>query len=170
MPANIEIKAIVRDFNNLRKKAEALSDTPAQIISQEDTFFKTKRGRLKLRQLGPNHGQLVYYERTNVTGPKRSEYFISDTNEPATLKTTLTAALGVRGIIRKKRTLFLAGQTRIHLDEVEELGKFMELEVVLRQGQSDAEGLAITRDLMDRLGIQEEDLLGGAYLDLLERK
>jgi adenylate cyclase class IV len=62
------------------------------------------------------------------------------------------------------------GQTRVHLDEVEGLGEFMELEVVLRQGQTDLEGQAIARDLMSRLGVHEEDLLEGAYMDLLEGK
>jgi predicted adenylyl cyclase CyaB len=170
MPVNIEIKAIVRDINDLRQKAEALSDVPAQVISQEDTFFMSNKGRLKLRQLGSDHGQLVYYERINATGPKRSEYFISETSDPTTLKVTLSAALGVRGIIRKKRTLYLTGQTRIHLDEVEGLGEFMELEVVLHTGQSDSEGQAIACDLMERLGIQQEDLLEGTYLDLMESR
>jgi predicted adenylyl cyclase CyaB len=76
----------------------------------------------------------------------------------------------VRGVVRKRRYLYLVGQTRVHLDEVEGLGEFMELEVVLRPEQSDAEGQAIARDLMTRLGIREEDLLEGAYMDLLEGK
>jgi predicted adenylyl cyclase CyaB len=86
------------------------------------------------------------------------------------LKTALRLALGVRGVVRKTRYLYLLGQTRLHLDEVEGLGEFMELEVVLRPEQSDAEGQAIARDLMVRLGVREEDLLEGAYMDLLERK
>ena len=170
MPANIEIKARSSDFAGLRKRAEALSDTPAQVIPQEDTFFNTSKGRLKLRQLAPDHGQLVYYERTDASGPKRSNYSIFETSDPDSLKTALSLALGVRGVVRKKRTLFLVGQTRVHLDEVEGLGDFMELEVVLHPGQSDAEGQAIARDLMTRLGVAENDLLESAYMDLLEGK
>lgn len=170
MPANIEIKARASDFASLRKRAEALSDTPAQVIPQEDTFFNTSKGRLKLRQLAPDHGQLVYYERTDDSGPKRSNYSIFETSDPDNLKTALSLALGVRGVVRKKRTLYLVGQTRVHLDEVEGLGDFMELEVVLRPGQSDAEGQAIARDLMTRLGVAENDLLESAYMDLLEGK
>jgi adenylate cyclase len=170
MPANIEIKARIRNFADLRLRAEALSDTPAQVIPQEDTFFHTARGRLKLRQLAPERGQLVYYERTDASGPKRSEYILAETSEPSALKAVLTAALGVRGVIRKRRTLYMVGQTRVHLDEVEGLGEFMELEVVLRPEQSDAEGQAIAQDLMTRLGVLKEDLLEGAYMDLMEGK
>ena len=170
MPANIEIKARSRNFADLRRGAEALSDTPAQVIPQEDTFFHTPKGRLKLRQLAPERGQLVYYERPDQDGPKRSNYHIFETSDPESLKTVLRLALGVRGVVRKKRYLFLVGQTRLHLDEVEGLGEFLELEVVLRPEQSDAEGQAIARDLMTRLGVQEEDLLEGAYMDLLEGK
>ena len=169
MPTNIEIKAHVRDLAGLRSRAEAVSDTPVQVIPQEDTFFHTPKGRLKLRQLRPDLAQLVYYERPDQDGPKRSNYHIFETHDPAGLKTTLSLALGVRGVVRKTRYLYLAGQTRIHLDDVEGLGQFMELEVVLGDGQSDADGQSIAEDLMARLGVQPEDLLEGAYIDLLEK-
>jgi len=170
MPTNTEIKARVHDLPALRQRAEELSDTPVQIIPQEDTFFNTPHGRLKLRQLTPQHGQLVYYERPDTAGPKQSKYLIAETTDPAALKATLSAALGVRGVVRKKRHLYLVGQTRIHLDEVEGLGQFMELEVVMRSGQSDADGQAIAKDLMEKLGITESDLLEEAYMDLLENR
>ena len=170
MPANIEIKARARNFAALRRRAEAFSDSPAQVIPQEDTFFHVPKGRLKLRQLAPDFGQLVYYQRADASGPKRSNYHIFETGDPAALKTTLSLALGVRGVVRKTRYLYIVGQTRVHLDEVEGLGEFMELEVVLRPGQTDAEGQAIARDLMTRLEVREEDLLEGAYMDLLEGK
>jgi predicted adenylyl cyclase CyaB len=169
MPANIEIKARVRDMAGLRTRAEALSDTPVQVIPQEDTFFNTPKGRLKLRRLQPDQAQLVYYERPDQDGPKRSNYSIYTTNDPQGLLITLTQALGIRGAVRKTRYLYMCGQTRIHLDDVEGLGQFMELEVVLREGQSEAEGQAIAEELMTRLGVQKEDLLEGAYMDLLEK-
>ena len=170
MPANIEIKAHVRDLGELRRRSEALSDTPVQLIPQEDTFFHSTKGRLKLRQLGPDLAQLVYYERPDQEGPKCSNYTIFETRDPEGLKTVLSQALGQRGIVRKKRYLYLAGQTRIHLDDVEGLGLFMELEVVLHEGQSEAEGRSIAVDLMNRLGVRQEDLLDGAYIDILEKK
>jgi predicted adenylyl cyclase CyaB len=170
MPTNIEIKARVRDLNSLRARAEALSDTPVQVIPQEDTFFHTPKGRLKLRLLQPNQAQLVYYERPDQDGPKRSNYHIYATSDPQGLQTALRLALGIRGVVRKTRYLYLSGQTRIHLDDVEGLGQFMELEVVLRPDQTDAEGQAIAADLMTRLGVGEDDLLKVAYMDLIEAK
>jgi predicted adenylyl cyclase CyaB len=170
MPVNIEIKARVADLARLRQRAAALTDTPVQVIPQEDTFFNTPRGRLKLRQLAPGLAQLVFYERKDSAGPKRSDYIVAVTSEPEKMKAALAAALGVRGVIRKKRSLYILGQTRLHLDEVEGLGEFMELEVVLQPGQTDAEGQAIARELMVKLEVQEADLLECAYMDLLENK
>jgi predicted adenylyl cyclase CyaB len=169
MPANIEIKARVRDFNCLQHKAEQLSETACEVIPQEDTFFNCQHGRIKLRELSPNCGQLVYYLRDDVAGPKHSEYKIHETNDPAGLKMILTEAFGVRGVVRKIRYLYLIGQTRIHLDDVKDLGKFVELEVVLEPDQTDDEGQAIAEDLMQRLGIQEGDLIDTAYMDLMEK-
>jgi len=196
MPANIEIKARVRDFAALRARAEALSNVPVQVIPQEDTFFNVAQGqpgarqdagqlrwrrhavsiahaphdtgRLKLRVLAANRAQLIFYSRPDQSGPKRSDYHIHETADPAGLKNVLALALGVRGVVRKTRYLYLAGETRIHLDDVEGLGQFMELEVVLRPDQTDAEGQAIAADLMSKLGVAETDLLDGAYMDLLE--
>jgi predicted adenylyl cyclase CyaB len=168
MPANIEIKARVEDFEAMRSRADSLSDGPVEVIPQEDTFFQTSRGRLKLRVFSPQSGRLIYYERPDLDGPKRSDYTLARTPEPEALKTALSLALGVRGVVRKTRYLYMAGQTRIHLDKVEGLGDFLELEVVLRDGQSDAEGQAIAEDLMRALGVERTDLLEGAYLDLIE--
>jgi predicted adenylyl cyclase CyaB len=167
MPANIEIKARVHDFNRLQQKAEQLSDTPCQVIPQEDTFFNCPQGRIKLRVLGPHRGQLVYYLRQDVTGPKHSEYKIFETDDPAALRLILAEAFGVRGVITKVRYLYLVGQTRIHLDDVTGLGKFVELEVVLRPDQNDAEGQTIAENLMQKLGIMVEDLIDSAYMDMM---
>jgi predicted adenylyl cyclase CyaB len=170
MPSNIEIKARARDFDSVRSRAEALADAAVEIIPQEDTFFRVPQGRLKLRVLVPNPAQLIYYERPDQDGPKRSDYQIFETSDPQNLKRVLSRALGIRGIVRKTRYLYLVGQTRIHLDDVDDLGQFMELEVLLRPGQQDAEGQAIAEDLMSRLGIEPADLLEGAYMDLLEER
>jgi len=170
MAANIEIKARVDDFETLKARAASISDKPLEIIAQEDTFFNTEKGRLKLRKLAPERGELIYYERPDQDGPKRSNYHLAKTNDPENLKTTLALALGVRGVVRKTRYLYMVGQTRIHVDDVEGLGHFMELEVVMDEGQSDAEGQAIAEDLMHRLGVGRDALLEGAYMDLLEAR
>lgn len=168
MAFNIEIKARVRNFDEIRRRAENLSDKPVEVIPQEDTFFNTPQGRLKLRLLSGDRGQLIYYTRPDQEGPKRSDYHISHTSDPANLKRVLELAYGIRGVVQKTRYLYLVGQTRVHLDDVEGLGQFMELEVVMREGQSDAEGQAIAEDLMVSLGVEKTDLLEGAYMDLLE--
>lgn len=169
MPINIEIKARVHAFATFQRKAEQLSDAPCQVIPQEDTFFNCPQGRIKLRELGPQHGQLVYYLREDVSGPKRSDYKIFETDRPADLKLILSQAYGVRGVVSKVRYLYRVGQTRIHLDDVHGLGQFMELEVVLRPDQTDEQGLAIAEDLMRKLGILEGDLIDSAYMDLMEK-
>lgn len=140
------------------------------MLLQEDTFFNSPNGRLKLRILQSGPAQLIHYDRPDRQGPKRSNYHVFETNDAENLKTTLSRAFGIRGVVRKKRRLYLVGQTRVHLDNVEGLGHFVELEVVLKPEQSDADGQAIARELMDRLGIREEDLLESAYMDMLEQK
>lgn len=170
MPSNIEIKARVRDLDKIRRRAEQLSDTPMEVIPQEDIFFNTLQGRLKLRVIAQDHGQLIYYTRPDQGGPKRSDYRIFVTSEPENLKRVLDLAYGIRGIVRKTRYLYLVGQTRVHLDDVQGLGQFMELEVVMRDGQDDAEGQAIAEGLMAALGVEMSDLLEGAYMDLLEKE
>ncbi len=168
MATNIEVKALARDFEEQGKLAEGLSDTPCQVIPQVDTFFNVPSGRFKLRDLGNGHGQLVFYTRPDASGPKRSDYFICETGQPDILADVLAKALGVRGVVKKTRRLYLVGQTRIHMDEVEGLGEFIELEVVMREGQNDADGLAIAENLMQKLGIHEEDLIEGAYMDMMD--
>ena len=168
MPSNIEIKARVRDFDRLRQRAENLSDTPVQVIQQEDTFFNTENGRLKLRVLAPDRAQLIYYLRSDQEGPKRSDYHIFETPDPENLRRVLELAYGIRGVVKKTRYLFMVGQTRVHVDDVEGLGHFMELEVVIQAGQSDPQGQAIAEGLMTSLGIEREDLIEGAYMDMME--
>jgi len=169
MPANIEIKARVRDFGEIRSRAEKLSDTPVEVIPQEDVFFNVPQGRLKLRILAPDRGQLIYYTRPDQEGPKRSDYHIAHTADPDGLKHVLGLAYRTRGVVEKTRYLYLVGQTRVHLDDVKGLGHFMELEVVMREGQSDAEGEKIAEDLMAGLGVERSDLIDGAYMDMLEK-
>lgn len=169
MPANIEIKARARDFEDLKSRAETLSDLPAQILRQEDIFFNVERGRLKLRMLSPDPAQLIYYTRPDQEGPKRSDYHIYRSADPTSLKRVLELAYGIRGTLRKTRYLYHVGQTRLHLDDVEGLGQFIELEVALEGGQSDAEGQKTAEDLMSVLGVERGDLIDSAYIDLLEK-
>jgi adenylate cyclase class IV len=83
------------------------------------------------------------------------------------MRALLQRACGSIGRVRKQRLLLLVGQTRIHLDRVDGLGDFLELEVVLREGQSTADGIAIAEALMHELGLTQAERIAGAYLDLL---
>jgi predicted adenylyl cyclase CyaB len=167
MKTNIEIKARARDFQRQKDLASQIAGSPETLIHQDDTFFDVPHGRLKLRIFSTTHGELIYYERDNIESPKQSNYCISETCSPNTLKETLSLALPVRGNVRKKRHLFLVGQTRIHFDEVETLGNFIELEVVMKDGQSTNECLQIADGLMKKLDIKKADLINCAYIDLL---
>ena len=170
MPSNVEIKARVSQPERLRALAIALGDGPAKLIRQKDTFYNAYSGRLKLREFDDGTGELIAYERPDREGPKTSRYTISRTNDPGGLHTALTQALGVRGVVAKERTLVFCGRTRIHLDYVEGLGHFMELEVVLADDETEDEGMIVVRKLMAQLEVITDDLIEGAYIDHLEAK
>ena len=172
MARNVEIKARIDSVELLLPRARALADGDATLIEQDDTFFACAHGRLKLRDFGDGRGELIHYERADTAGPKLSDYVRAPTDDPDALRDALTRAQGansVLGRVRKTRWLLMVGQTRIHLDRVQGLGDFIELEVVLRDGQSAADGEAIAEALMDQLGIARNQRLAGAYLDLLAR-
>jgi predicted adenylyl cyclase CyaB len=169
MPRNVEIKARVHDFEALRQRASNLADGPVEVVDQLDTFYITPRGRLKLRVLEPDRCELIQYTRADDSTAKTSTYDIVRSDDPASFSRILESALPIRGVVTKRRHLYLIGPTRLHLDEVEGLGTFMELEVVLSEGQTTEHGATIAEDLMMKLGIQTEDLISGAYIDLLEK-
>jgi predicted adenylyl cyclase CyaB len=168
VPRNVEIKARITSVEALAAKVAPLADAGPTAIAQDDTFFHCAQGRLKLRVFADGHGELIAYERVDTSGPKLSDYERAPVAEPAALREALTRACGQRGRVLKQRTLYLIGPTRVHLDVVEGLGHFMELEVVLREEQSLAEGEAIAQQLLATLGIRADQLLSQAYIDLLE--
>ncbi|MFY0477826.1 class IV adenylate cyclase [Achromobacter marplatensis] len=167
MARNVEIKAQVDSLAAIEPLAAALSGQEPVFIAQDDTFFTCTHGRLKLRAFADGTGELIFYQRADDTGPKESFYVISPTDSPSTLRDALTRAYGAIGRVKKQRTVFMAGRTRIHLDKVEGLGEFLELEVVLRDGESAEAGMEEARTLMQGLGVAPTQLLSGAYLDLL---
>lgn len=167
MARNVEIKAQVDNLDALDPLAAALSGQEPVCITQDDTFFTCVNGRLKLRVFADGTGELIFYRRADDTGPKESFYVISPTDSPDTLREALTLAHGVIGRVKKQRRVYLAGRTRIHLDRVDGLGEFLELEVVLRDGESAEAGMEEAWTLMAGLGVAPTQLLSGAYLDLL---
>ena len=167
MPRNVEIKARVRDLPAVRRAVEAIADGPPALLIQSDTFFEVPRGRLKLRAFADGTAELISYQRSDVGGPRESRFAKAPVSDPAALAAVLGGALGAAGVVLKRRTFYRRGPTRIHLDEVENLGSFLELEVELSDGQSAADGERTARELMATLGIAEDDLVAGAYVDLL---
>ncbi|CAH2108945.1 unnamed protein product [Euphydryas editha] len=172
---NVEIKARVHDFKTIRILAEKLSGAPPTIIYQNDTFYNVNTGRLKLRRYGDGSATLVRYDREDEQGPKLSSYdlldfSVNDTDQIKTLDNMMKKCLGVRGKVLKERIIYMVGPTRIHLDKVEDLGDFMELEVLLNSEQTFEDGQTIAKTLQNLLGVKDEDLISGAYVDLLDKK
>lgn len=167
MPRNIEIKARISQLDTVLKKAQMLVGSAPKRIEQTDIFFHAESGRLKLRLLEAARGELIFYQRDNISGPKTSTYHVVETDRPNELRVLLAAAYGEKIIVRKLRHLFLIGRTRIHVDVVTGLGEFLELEVMLDDAEGPADGEREALKLMARLGIQSQDLVEGAYADML---
>lgn len=167
MPRNIEIKARIGNLQSLALRVAAIADSGPTEIVQDDTFFACPNGRLKLRAFSTDDGQLIFYRRADEEGPKESFYLLSPTSSPDTLREALAQACGQSGRVQKHRTLFLVGRTRVHLDDVRDLGQFLELEVVLEDGEPAEAGVAEAHRLMARLGVEQDQLVTGAYVDLL---
>ncbi|MEJ2631654.1 MAG: class IV adenylate cyclase [Acidihalobacter sp.] len=167
MPRNVETKARIDSVDALATVVAVIADSGSKEIIQDDTFFHCDGGCLKLRMFPSDSGELIFYRRSDEQGPKESFYVRSPTAEPETLRETLSLAYGQAGRVCKRRTLFLVGRTRVHLDRVEGLGDFMELEGVLEDGETTQEGIREAHELMDRLGIGADRLVQGSYVDLL---
>jgi adenylate cyclase len=167
MPRNIEIKArITGRRDEVESRAVKIADSGPTVLDQEDTFYNVPRGRLKLRTEN-NRSELIYYLRADQSGPKESSYIVLPVPDLEAAKRILAEIHGRRAIVRKQRTLYLAGQTRIHLDRVEGLGDFLELEVVMRDDQPAGKGEAIARQIMTKLNVTDDQLVEQAYVDLL---
>lgn len=167
MARNIEIKAHIESVEAILPMAAAIADQGPIEIIQDDTFFRCESGRLKLRAFSKEEGELIFYRRANRQGPKESFYLRSPTSAPETLRDSLSLAYGQAGRVLKDRTLFLVGRARIHLDKVEGLGHFLELEVVLDEGEPTDVGVREAHELMAKLGVEPSQLIEGAYVDLL---
>ena len=160
------MKARIASVESLLPLTAALANEGPIEIKQDDTFFRCETGRLKLRDFLNGTGELIFYRRANEAGPKESFYLRSLTSTPEVLREALTLAYGKAGCVVKHRTLFLVGRTRVHLDQVEGLGHFLELEVVLGENEPSESGAREAHALMNRLGIEPHQLVEGAYVEL----
>lgn len=170
MARNVEIKARLTCRDDLLPLVARLAQHGPTELLQDDTFFVCPNGRLKLREFADGTGELIFYQRPDRPGPKTSFYVRSPVPDPDGLRRLLTLAQGQAGRVRKHRLLFQIGPTRLHLDRVEGLGDFLELEVVLQDDESTATGVATAEALLAELGIPATACLAGAYLDLLTQQ
>ena len=163
---NLEFKANCDSLDVLRQRLANLQAEHRHTMKQLDTYFNVPQGRLKLREINTHDAELIYYERSDLAESRYSNYQICDIPEPIAFKQIATMAWGVKGVVEKTRELWMFGDTRIHLDEVKNLGQFVELETVIRN-QTEAAAQAEHQLVKDALGIQEEDLISVSYSDLI---
>lgn len=163
----MELKARAADLDRARRIAREIATMDLGVQEQTDTYFRCVSGRLKLRQGGHVPAQLVWYRREDERGPRVSDYRIVPISNPETLKGALEAALGVWCIVKKRREIYLYQNVRIHLDEVEKLGTFLEFEAVLSHGIDEEAGRAQLAHLRERFAIAPADLVAASYSDLL---
>ena len=130
-------------FDQLREQAARLATEAPLFYRQQDFFYDVPRGRLKLRRFEDGTpAELIFYQRDDRDGPKASYYTRSPVTNPDAMHALLATALTTRGIVTKERHVYLVGRTRIHLDRVDGLGDFIELEVVLGPDDDEAGGEA----------------------------
>ena len=167
---NIEIKANYQDFEFARSCIQELGGTFRGLSNQRDVYFVCQRGRLKLRVTNEKNGELIFYRRPDISGPKLSEYQIFLCPEHASLEAILRASLDVAAVVEKQRELYLIDNVRVHLDRVSELGRFIEFEAVLSPGMDYEEEKQKLNELVNRFRIEPGQLVTHSYLDLMLKR
>ena len=138
-------------------------------LNQTDWYFCVPRGRLKLRQIGgARGGEVIAYLRPDRASARTSEFQRLVTSDAAGTRRLLGRMLGPRARVRKRREVWLYRNARIHLDRVDRLGQFVEIEVVVTRGMPQARTLM--RELRETLGILEEDVIAGSYAEFKVRR
>src|SRR5881394_2898367 len=162
---NVELKARDPDPARTLELALALGAADQGEISQRDTYFGGSRARVKLREQTPGDDELIAYRRPDDDAARVSDYLRVAVPNAGALKEALDAAYGTKVVVAKARRLLVWENVRIHLDEVDGLGSYMELEGLVE----DDEGLARQRveRLRAELQIADANLVSGSYCDLL---
>ena len=166
---NIEIKAICNDLDRTRQIALELNAQYTSTIKQIDTYFKVPAGRLKLREQVPGRHQLIYYNRPDEKAPKMSDYQVVSVDDPAGMRNLLSDSLGVLIEVQKQRELWLFENVRIHLDSVDDLGNYIEFEIIVNANRSEDFCYRLAENLVREFGVREEELESGSYSDLLSQ-
>ena len=167
---NVEIKARCGDQEKIRKILRECGANFKGADHQIDTYFNVSNGRLKLRE-GNIENFLIYYERENIAGPKQSNVTLYATAPRSSLKRILEKVLGVSVVVDKMREIFFVENVKFHLDCVQGLGAFVEIEAIDRDGAIGKEKLrAQCNHYLELFEIKEKDLLRESYSDLLLKK
>src|SRR3989344_674363 len=167
---NIEIKAKSNNHEKIREFLKSHNADFKGIDHQVDTYFKVGRGRLKLRE-GNIENFLIYYERENKEGPKQSDIILFKSAPGSSLKSILVNANGVLTVVDKTREIYYIENVKFHIDTVQELGTFMEIEAIDEDGSIGKEKLLEQCNEYLRLfEIEATDLISVSYSDLLLEK
>jgi adenylate cyclase class 2 len=160
---NLEIKARVTSLGPMRSDLRKLPGAAPQArMRQTDWYFRVPKGRLKLRQVGSRRdAELIAYLRPDRTSARTSEFQRLTAPDAAGTRRLLERMLGVRACVRKRREVWLYQNARIHLDTIEGLGRFIEVEVVVTSGMTQAR--ALMKELREALGINRQHLLARSY-------
>src|SRR4051812_20482605 len=164
---NVELKARDPDPERSLARCRALGAEDRGELRQRDTYFAAARARLKLREQEPGGAELIAYERPDAARVRESRYRIVPVTDPAALREALDAALGTVVVVDKRRRLFLWEGVRIHLDRVDGLGDFVELEGVAADGSDLAREGELVERLRAVLDIAPEAIEATGYADLL---
>lgn len=166
---NLELKFRCADLDAVRDRAHCLGARDAGRRYQHDTFFPAPLGRLKLRDFGDGCGELIAYRRPDAVEARGSDYLLAPTTDAAALREALRFGLGSAGEVKKHRHLFRWKHTRIHLDEVEGLGSFVELETVIAE-QPEADARRELAQVVEALELSPADCVAPAYVDLINAR
>jgi homotetrameric cytidine deaminase len=164
---NVELKARDPEPERSLERTRALGAEDRGELRQRDTYFAAPRGRLKLREQDPGGAELIAYERADAAQARESRYRIAPVADPGALREALDAALGTVAVVDKRRRLFVWEGVRIHLDRVEGLGAFVELEGVAGADSDLAREADLVGRLRDELGIADDAVEATGYADLL---
>ena len=165
---NVEIKAKCADPQQLHQKMEAYGARYVGLDHQIDTYFRVPNGRLKLRQ-GSIEENLIHYHRSNQSGPKASDVQLYKPGLASNdLKEALQRALGILVVVDKQRHIYFVDNVKFHIDVVQGLGSFVEIEAIDVDGNLGHAHLQQQCDhFMQDLHIQAEDLISVSYSDLI---
>ena len=167
MPRNLELKVPFIFTPEARDTLLAIGARPIGVLEQRDTYFIVPHGRLKLRETAGDEATLIAYTRPDHADTRASDYLVVPVLDAALLLAALSRATGLRGIVSKRRDLWLWKNVRVHLDTVEALGTFLEFEAVISDDVDEQESQRRLETLRDALKIDPGSAIAGSYSDLL---